>query len=147
MGIVLHGRPIVPVRAVVVQRTGRVGVTVADSGKLQMSKLKRADVYKSDERRKTYTALPVFQRTMGVSFADIENRVVNSLADTAHAKSVRLVGVVRIHTAAIEVHVVCVGRIVLCRRPIAPVRTGDFERTGRVVTLTDSGKLQLSNGS
>ena len=64
----LHGRPIVPVRAVVVQRTGRVGVTVADSGKLQMSKLKRADVYKSDERRKTYTALPVFQRTMGVIF-------------------------------------------------------------------------------
>ena len=64
----LHGRPIVPVRAVVVQRTGRVGVTVADSGKLQMSKLKRADVYKSDKRRKTYTALPVFQRTMGVIF-------------------------------------------------------------------------------
>ena len=68
VSIVLHGRPIVPVRAVVVQRTGRVGVTVADSGKLQMSKLKRADVYKSDERRKTYTALPVFQRTMGVIF-------------------------------------------------------------------------------
>ena len=35
----LHGRPIVPVRAVVVQRTGRVGVTVADSGKLYSRRL------------------------------------------------------------------------------------------------------------
>ena len=46
VSIVLRGRPIVSVRTGIVQRTGRVGVTVADSGKLQMSKLKRADVYK-----------------------------------------------------------------------------------------------------
>ena len=65
------------------------------------------------------------------------------MADTAHAKSVRLVGVVRIHTAAIEVHVVRVVSIrrALHRRPIVPVRTGILQRTGRVVAVTDSGKL------
>ena len=68
------------------------------------------------------------------------------MADTAHAKSVRLVGVVRVHIAAVEVHVVRVAGIILRRRPILTVRTGDLKRTGRVVTLTDSGKLQLSDG-
>ena len=63
------------------------------------------------------------------------------MSDTAHAKTSRLVVVVCVHTAAIEVHVVCVGRIVLCRRPIVSVCTGVLQRTGRVVSSTDSGKL------
>ena len=52
------------------------------------------------------------------------------LADTAHAIAVPSVGSVRVHTAAIEVQIVCDVRVVLCRRPIAPVRTGFVQRTG-----------------
>ena len=64
------------------------------------------------------------------------------MADTAHAKAVPLIVVVaRIHAAAIEVHVVRVVRVVLCRRPIVSVRTGIVQRTVRVVSVTDSGKL------
>ena len=63
------------------------------------------------------------------------------LADTAHAKAVLSVGIVRVHTATIEVHLVRVGRAVLRRRPIVAPRTGILQRTGRVVAVTDSGKL------
>ena len=63
-------------------------------------------------------------------------------ADTAHAKSVPLIVVVaRINAATIEVHVVRVGGAVLHGRPIVAPRTGILQRTGRVVTVTDSGKL------
>ncbi len=67
-------------------------------------------------------------------------RVVNSLADTAHAKSVRLIVVVHAYTAAIEVHTVRLVSIVLHGRPIVAVRTGIVQRTVRVVAVTDSGK-------
>ena len=65
-------------------------------------------------------------------------------ADTAHAKPVSLiVGVARIHAAAIEVHIVRVVSIVLHGRPIESVRTGitAIERTV-CVAVTDSGKLR-----
>ena len=69
-------------------------------------------------------------------------RVVNSLADTAHAKSVRLIViVVRIQTAIIEVHIVRVVRVVLYGRPIVAPRTGIVQQAGRVVAVSDSGKL------
>ena len=55
-------------------------------------------------------------------------------ADTAHAKSVLLIVGVHVHTAAIEVHVVRVGRTALLRRPIVAVRTVIVQRTVRVVT-------------
>ena len=66
------------------------------------------------------------------------------MADTAHAIAVPLIVCVRVHIAAIEVHDVRVGRVVLRRRPIVPVRTGIVQRTVRVVAETDSGKLQSS---
>ena len=65
------------------------------------------------------------------------------MADTAHATAVLLIVTIHAHTAAIEVHVVRVVSIrrALHRRPIVPVRTGILQRTGRVVAVTDSGKL------
>ena len=76
----------------------------------------------------------------------MKNQGRKFLADTAHAKSVLLVvPVIRIYTAAIEVHIVRVVRVVLHGRPIVPVRTVVVQRTGRiVVTLTDSGKLHVA---
>ncbi len=65
------------------------------------------------------------------------------LADTTHAPTVLLVVPIHVQTAAIEVQVVRVVRIVRNRRPIAPVLTRVVQRTGRiVVAVTDSGKLQ-----
>ena len=61
VSIVLHGRPIATVRTGFVQRTERIAVS--DSGKLQRSEIKRADVYKSVTRRAICAALPVFQRS------------------------------------------------------------------------------------
>ena len=58
IGRTLHGRPIATVRTGFVQRTGRIAVS--DSGKLQRSEIKRADVYKSFSRRIICTALPVY---------------------------------------------------------------------------------------
>ena len=69
------------------------------------------------------------------------------MADTAHATTVRLVAVARVHTAAIEVQTVRVVSIVLHGRPIVSVRTGIVQRTGRVVVaVPDSGKLQHGYG-
>ena len=73
---------------------------------------------------------------------NIKNQGRKSLSDTAHATTVRLVAVARVHTAAIEVQTVRVGGAVLRRRPIVSVRTGFVQRTGRVVAVADSGKLQ-----
>ena len=77
---------------------------------------------------------------MSKSVCMLKIRVVNSLADTAHAKSVRLIVVVHAYTAAIEVHPVRLVSIVLHGRPIVAVRTGIVQRTVRVVAVTDSGK-------
>ncbi len=76
--------------------------------------------------------------------AFVKIRVVNSLSDTAHAKSVSLIIVVRIHAATVEVHTVRVVRVVLHGRPIVALRTGVVQRTGCVVvTVPDSGKLRI----
>ena len=71
------------------------------------------------------------------------------MADTAHANAVLLiVGVSRIHTATIEVQTVRVVSIVLHGRPIATVRTGFVQRTGRIaVAVPYSGKLQYGDGN
>ncbi len=71
------------------------------------------------------------------------NQRIILLADTAHATTACLSVVARIHTAAIEGHVVRVGRTTLLGRPIVTVRTIAVQRTGRVIPVPDSGKLQL----
>ena len=80
---------------------------------------------------------------MPMSVSVLRNQGRKFSADTAHAKSVPLIVVVRgFHTATIEVHTVRVVRVVLSRRPIVAVRTGIVQRTGRVVAVPDSGKLE-----
>ncbi len=66
------------------------------------------------------------------------------MAYTTLFRSVLSVGIVRVHTATIEVHLVRVGRAVLRRRPIVSVRTGIVQRTVRVVAVPDSGKLHIA---